>query len=70
MSVNGCNAFVRSRFEQLAGDNLLHSQHDAIFTSDANRRSTILDRLHRIFDLEVPAIGREDRVRQVVTCTY
>ena len=70
MSVNGRNAFVGSWLEQLAGDDLLDCQHNAIFTPDANRGSAILHCLYRIFDLEVPAIGGEDRVRQIVARTY
>lgn len=70
MPVNGRNAFVCSWFEQFAGDDLLDCQHDAIFTPDANRSPTVLYCLHCILDLEVPAIWREDRVRQIVARTY
>ena len=70
MSVNGRDALVRSGLKQFAGDDLLDCQHDAIFTPDPNRRTAILYGLNSIFDLEVSAIGGEDRVGQVVACTY
>lgn len=70
MPINGCNAFVRSGLQQFATDDLLDCQDDTIFTSDPNRGSAILYCLDCIFDLEVSAIGGEDRVRQVVARTY
>ena len=70
MSIDRCNTLVGSWFQQLAGNDLLHGKHDPIFTSDTNRGPSVLYRLDRVFDLEVSSIGREDGIREIVTCTY
>jgi hypothetical protein len=53
-----------------AADELLESEYDAILALNANRCATVLDRLDRVFDLEVSTIGGEDRVGQVVARAY
>lgn len=68
--VHGRYLLVGSRLEQLAADELFERQHNAVFAADTNGGATILDRLDGIFDLEVPAIWREDGVGQVIACTY
>lgn len=44
-------SLVGSGLQKLACDDLLNSQHDSIFTPDADRGSTILDGFSCIFDL-------------------
>jgi hypothetical protein len=70
VAVHSCYPLVRAGLEQLAADELLQSEYDAILALDADRCATILYCLNRVFDLEVSTVGREDRVGQVVTCTY
>ena len=60
MSVNCCNAFVGSRFQQLAGDHLLDCKNNTIFTPDTNGCPTVLYCFGCIFDLEISAVGGED----------
>lgn len=57
MPVNGRNALVCSRLEQLAGDDLLDGEHDTIFAANAYRRASIFDSLEGIFGLEVASVG-------------
>jgi hypothetical protein len=70
ITVYGCYPLVRAWLEELAADELLESEYDAILALNANRCATVLDRLDRVFDLEVSTIGGEDRVGQVVTRAY
>lgn len=51
MAIHCCYLLVRTRFQKLARDYLLYSQHDTIFTSDTDSCSSILDRLGCIFHL-------------------
>ncbi len=60
MSVNCCNAFVGSRLQQLARNDLLHRQNNTIFTPNANGGSTVLYRLDCILDLEISTVWGED----------
>lgn len=68
MGVNGCDALVGTRFQQLRGDDLFDSKDDAILAPDTDGGTTILDSLDGVLDLEVAAVRREDGVEQVVTC--
>ena len=70
MPVNRGDPLVCVGLEQLRGDDLLDGQDDAIAASDTDRGATVLDSLDGILDLEVTAVGREDRVGQVVACAY
>jgi len=70
MPIHGSNALVGSRLEQLRCDDLLYGEHDAILAPDADRGAAVLDRLDGIFDLEVAAVGGEDGVCEIVTCSY
>ena len=70
VAVHSCYPLVRAWLEELAADELLESEYDAILALNANRCATVLDRLDRVFDLEVSTIGGEDRVGQVVTRAY
>jgi hypothetical protein len=60
VSVDCCDPLIGSSLQQLACDDLLNCEHNTIFASNSNRRSTILNCLYCVFDLEVSAIGRED----------
>jgi hypothetical protein len=60
MSIDCCNALVRSSLQQLACDDLLNCQHNTIFTPDSNGGSAVLYCLDCILDLEISAIGGED----------
>jgi hypothetical protein len=60
MSVNCSNAFVGSRLQQLARNDLLNRQNNTIFTPNANRGATVLYRLDCILDLEISAIWGEN----------
>lgn len=51
MSIHRRYSLVRTRFQQLAGDNLLHGEDDAIFALYSNGCSAVLDRFPGIFDL-------------------
>ena len=57
---------IGARLQQLASDVFLDRQDDAIFAPDADRRAAVLDRFHRVLDLEVAAVGGEDGVGEVV----
>jgi hypothetical protein len=70
VGVNGSNALVGTRFQQLGADHLLDGKDDAILGTDADGGATVLDRLDRIFDLEVSTIGGEDGVEQIVARAY
>jgi predicted glycoside hydrolase/deacetylase ChbG (UPF0249 family) len=70
ITIHSSYPLVRTWLEELAADKLLESEYDAILALDADRCATVLDRLDRVFDLEVPTIGGEDRVGQVVARTY
>lgn len=61
---------VGAGLQQFAGDDLLHGQHDAVVTTYANGCAAVLHSLHRIFDLEVAAVRREDGVGEIVSCAY
>ncbi len=43
---------VRTRLQQFASYDLLHCQNNAIFTSNADAGTSILDCFDRIFDLQ------------------
>jgi hypothetical protein len=51
--VHRCYPLVRAGLEELAGDELLESQHYAIFAPYADRCTAVLDRLHGVLDLIV-----------------
>jgi hypothetical protein len=70
VTIHRCYPLIRAGLEELAADELLESKYDAILALDADRCATVLYRLDCVFDLEVTTVGREDRVRQVVACTY
>lgn len=70
VSVNRCNALVCARLQQLRCDDLLDRQNNAIFAPDADRCASILDCLHCILDLEVSAVGGENGIGEIVTCSY
>lgn len=53
IAIDGCYPLVPSRFQKFAGDDLLHGQDDSIFTSDADRCTSILYRFGCIFHLLV-----------------
>lgn len=60
MSVYACYPLVASGLEQFGTDDLLTCQHDTMLGSDTDTGTTILNRLHSIFDLEITTIGGED----------
>jgi len=68
--VHGRDALVGVLLHELAGNQLLHRQYYAILASDTNCSAAVLDSFCGIFDLEVAAIGREDRVGKIVSSTY
>lgn len=70
MSVHRCDALVCVGLQQLGCDDLLDSQDDAIFAPDADGCAAVLDRLDGVLDLEVPAVGGEDGVGEIVACSY
>jgi len=70
MSIDCCDAFVGSRLQEFTGNDLLNCEYHTIFTSNTDRSSPIFYCLHGIFNLEISAVGREDRVAKIVTCTY
>lgn len=70
MSINCRNALVCSSLEKFTCDDLLNRQYNTVFASDSNGRAAVLYRLDRILDLEVPSIGREDRIGEIITRTY
>ena len=70
VSIDGGDALVGVGLEQLRGDDLLDGQDDAVAATDADRGAAIFDGLDGVLDLEVAAVGREDRVGQVVACAY
>lgn len=70
MSVDGGYPLVCILLQQLAGYQLLQREHHAVFAPNANRRATVLHRLHCIFDLKVTSIGGEDRVGEIVARPY
>lgn len=53
IAVDGCYLLVRSRFQEFAGDDLLHRQDDSISTSNADCCTSILYRFRCIFYLVV-----------------
>ena len=68
--IHCCNTLVGVWFEEFRRYDLLDCQHHSVFTPDAYRCPAILDRFDRILDLKVSTVGREDRVGQIVSCTY
>ncbi len=70
MSVDRSNTLVGSWLKQLAGDDFFNRKNNTIFTPNSNGGTTILYRLDCIFDLEISAIRRENRVREIVARTY
>jgi hypothetical protein len=64
------NTLVGTLLEQLGGDDLLDGQNDALLAPDADRCAAILDRLDRVLNLEITAVGREDGVGKVVARAY
>jgi 3'-phosphoadenosine 5'-phosphosulfate sulfotransferase len=41
-----------------------------MFCADSNACTAILDRFDGVFDLEVAAVGGEDRIGEVIACPY
>ena len=70
MLVDSRYALIRVGFQQLACDELLHGEHDAIFAADTDGRAAVLDCLDCVLDLEVAAIGGEDGVGEIVARAY
>lgn len=70
MSIHSRNPLVCSRLQQLARNQLLDRKHHTVFAADSDRRVAVLNSLHGIFDLEVAAVGGEDRVLEIVACAY
>ena len=70
MLVNSRYALIRVGLQQLACDELLHGEDDAILAADTDGRAAVLDGLHSIFDLEVAAIWGEDGVGEIVARAY
>ena len=70
VSVNGRDAVVGAWFQKFAGDDLLHGEDHAIFTSDPDGCAAVLHRLHRILDLEVSAVGGENGVGKIIAGAY
>lgn len=70
MGINGSDTLVCTGLQQLRPNDLLDREHNTILGTDPDRCSSILYCLDRILDLEVPTIGGEDGVEQVVTCSY
>jgi hypothetical protein len=68
--VDGGDALVGARLEQLRRHHLFNRQHDAVLAPYANGRAAILDSFERVVDLEVLAVGREDGVVEVVAGSY
>ena len=70
MPVNGRDPLVCAGLQQFGCDDLLNRQDDAISATDADRCACILDCLDGVFDLEVPTVGGEDGVGEIVACSY
>lgn len=68
--VNCCDTLVCASLQQFGCDDLLDRQNDAVLAPNADRCAAILNCLHGIFDLEVAAVGREDGIGEIVTCSY
>lgn len=67
VAVDRGDALVRTRFQQLRGNDLLDGEDNAVLAPDADGCAAILDCLDCVFDLEVAAVGREDGVEEIVT---
>ena len=61
---------VRTRLQQFAGYDLLHRQDNAIFTSNADAGTSILDCLDRIFDLQERVNFRRSRKHRIIKVTW
>lgn len=70
MPIHRCDALVCVGLQQLRCDDLLDGQDDAIFAPNADGCAAVFDRLDGVLDLEVPAVGREDGVGEIVACAY
>jgi hypothetical protein len=51
ISVNSRYPFIRTRLQQLAGNQFLNSKDNTIFASYTNRSTSILNGLDGVFDL-------------------
>lgn len=51
MAIHCRNSLIGSGLQELAGDDLLDSQHDAILASNADRRASVLDSLDGVLHL-------------------
>jgi hypothetical protein len=67
MTIDRRDSLVGARLEELARDYLFHCQDHAVLASNTDSCSSILDSLHSVFNLEIPAIWREDRVGEIVS---
>lgn len=70
MRIDGSDTLVGAGLQQLGADDLLNRKNNTILGTDSDRGASVLYCLDRIFNLEVPTVGREDGVEQVVTCSY
>lgn len=70
MSVDRSDSLVRAGLEQLRRDHFLDREHDAVLAPDADGCAAVLDGLHRVLDLEIPPVGGEDGVGQVIARSY
>lgn len=70
VTINRGDTLVCTGLPELGSDDLLDGQDDAVLAANPYGGSAVLDSLDGIFDLEVAAVGREDRVGQVVACSY
>ncbi len=68
--VHGRYSIVRAGLEEFATEELLDCENDTVFAPDAHCRASIFYRLDGILDLEVPAVGREDGIGQIVAGAY
>jgi len=54
-------------FEEFGGYDLFYRENDTMLGADADAGTAVFDRFNCIFDLEVAAVGRKDRIGEIVT---
>jgi hypothetical protein len=66
VSIHRSYSFVRIRFKEFGGYDLFYSEDDAMLGADANTGPAVFDCFNGVFDLEVAAVGRKDRIGEIV----
>jgi hypothetical protein len=51
VAINSRDSLIRPGLEELAGDDFLHGQNDAVLASDTDSCAAVLDCLYGILDL-------------------